>query len=352
LEGAIREGISPYVLSWTSDPVVEFARASGLPVTVSSAAIADLRRPLGAIATATLIRKIEPDLVYTYYLPPVRGFIRASAAVAQVPIVAHQFGELLWSPRMPVAALQRYLDRTSSRWRGATIAPSVAVFAQLKALGVRSSQLRLIPYGVDVEAIASADEPPRADINAFMTRFESTIAVLGRLDANKNQLASLRVFADAAPRDCCLLLIGGEVESGYASRLRHEAEVLGVGDRTLFVGEMDRRDAWAVLRHVDVLLHLSGREGFGIAPLEAQAVGVPVVASAAGGLNDVVADGKSGYLVPSGDLASAEQRLGMLLRDDEARASMSRYAEEWVRDRFDLAASLRATFSLFDELAS
>jgi glycosyltransferase involved in cell wall biosynthesis len=76
------------------------------------------------------------------------------------------------------------------------------------------------------------------------------------------------------------------------------------------------------------------------------------VASAAGGLNDVVADGKSGYLVPSGDLASAEGKLGMLLRDDDTRASMSSYAEGWVRDRFDLAASLRATFSLFDELAS
>jgi glycosyltransferase involved in cell wall biosynthesis len=331
---------------------VEFARDSGLPVTISSTAIANLRHPFGATTTASLIREIEPDLVYTYYLPPVRGFIRASAAAAQVPIVAHQFGELHWSPRKSVAALQRFLDRTSSYLKGATIAPSRAVFEQLRALGVWSSRLRLIPYGVDVEAIASADEPPRADIIAFMTRFESTIAVLGRLDANKNQLAALRVFARAAARDSCLLLIGGEDESGYGSQLRREAAALGVGDRTLFVGEMDRREAWALLRHVDVLLHLSGREGFGIAPLEAQAVGVPVVASAAGGLNDVVADGRSGYLVPNGDLASAERRLGMLLRDDDTRASMSRYAEEWVRDRFDLADSLRATFSLFDELAS
>jgi glycosyltransferase involved in cell wall biosynthesis len=170
------------------------------------------------------------------------------------------------------------------------------------------------------------------------------------LDSNKNQTGALAVFAKAGINQSCLALVGGADEPGYEDRIREQADNLGIADRVIMTGGVDRAVAWAILRRTSVLLQTSRHEGFPQAPLEAQAMGVPVVAYRAGGFGDVVRHGETGYLVPVDDEGAAAQQLRLLILDDSTRMRLSMNASRWVRDRFDLADRLPDLFSLFDEL--
>jgi glycosyltransferase involved in cell wall biosynthesis len=91
-------------------------------------------------------------------------------------------------------------------------------------------------------------------------------------------------------------------------------------------------------------------EGISLAVLEAMAMGLPVVASAVGGMREILTDGVEGLLVPPGDplaLAGALERLG---RDAGLRAAMGARGRARVEERFSLAAMTAAYVELYDKL--
>ena len=102
-----------------------------------------------------------------------------------------------------------------------------------------------------------------------------------------------------------------------------EAERLGVADRVRFLGKVDA--VADLLRAADLYLLPSRSESFGLSALEAMACGVPVVASKVGGLPEVVVDGETGALVPSGDVDGMAARAIDLL-SDEARYAATKSA--------------------------
>ena len=103
-------------------------------------------------------------------------------------------------------------------------------------------------------------------------------------------------------------------------RLRSLAAQLGIADSVNFLGW--REDVDALHRRWQVFVQPSIHEGSGSSALEAMASGLPVVASAAGGLPEVVEDGRTGFLVPVGAVDALVDRLGRLLEDEELRAEM------------------------------
>jgi glycosyltransferase involved in cell wall biosynthesis len=97
-----------------------------------------------------------------------------------------------------------------------------------------------------------------------------------------------------------------------------------------FLGKVDRVSD--ILRASDLFLLPSAQESFGLAALEAMACGVPVVASRAGGLPELVADGVSGYLAPVGAVAELTERAVSVLRDGEQQQRMAQRAAERALD--------------------
>ena len=98
------------------------------------------------------------------------------------------------------------------------------------------------------------------------------------------------------------------------------------------MGEAEDPVRW--LSVADVFVLPSIKESFGLAALEAMACEVPVVASNAGGLPEIVHDGVSGYVCSIDDLAGMAAQAGRLLRDDEARREMGRRAAAFVHERY------------------
>jgi glycosyltransferase involved in cell wall biosynthesis len=134
--------------------------------------------------------------------------------------------------------------------------------------------------------------------------------------------------------------------------LREAASVHGVADRVIFTGSVARPDVPALIRSADVVVCVPWYEPFGIVPLEAMACGVPVVASAVGGLTDSIADQRTGWLVPARDPAALASALGQLLADPAKRAALGAAGVERARRKYSWRRVAEQTEAVYLQLAA
>lgn len=187
------------------------------------------------------------------------------------------------------------------------------------------ASVRVVHNGIDAEALARA-EP--ADLG--LPPGALAVGYVGRFDAGKGVLEVARAWPAVAASlpEAHLVLAGkGPVEEEAREILRGAPRVRWIGYRT---------DVPAVMRALDVLAFPSRSEGFGLVAAEALAAGIPVVATRAGALPEVVRDGVDGVLVPPGDTEALARALVRLGGDPAERARMGRAGRERVRREFSV----------------
>ncbi|WP_277680948.1 glycosyltransferase [Saccharomonospora azurea] len=205
---------------------------------------------------------------------------------------------------------------------------------ELVRLGLSRSRMSIVPCGVDLDRFT-----PSGPVEPRTHRYR--IVSVGRLVPRKGfdvAIAALRSLPETE-----LIIAGGPqegrlAEDKEAARLLRLTAELGVADRVHLRGQVPRADVPALLRSADVVVCTPWYEPFGIVPLEAMACGVPVVASAVGGLTDTVVDGVTGLHVPPKRpeaLASAVRRLlsDAALRDAYGIAGADRARCRYSWDR-------------------
>lgn len=195
------------------------------------------------------------------------------------------------------------------------ITPSLAMKRILESYGV-SQPLYVIPSGIDIENFRTGhgakifhryDLPPAAKILTY----------IGRLAREKNLDFLLEVFAAVAAQrpDSYLFFIGdGPERKDLAGRARQ----LGLAGRVVFTGYQPRTELPDFLAASQLFLFASKTETQGLVVLEALAAGVPVVAVAAMGVEDVLAPGRGGWLLPE-DSAVFSQKILEILSDQRLR---------------------------------
>jgi D-inositol-3-phosphate glycosyltransferase len=215
---------------------------------------------------------------------------------------------------------------------------------ELVRFGADASRIEVIPCGVDLELF-------RPDGPALPRREGwRRIVVVSRLVERKgigNVITALRWVPKTE-----LVVAGGPPAERLDSdpQVRHyreHAERVGVGRRVTFLGAVARPDVPAVIRSADVVACVPWYEPFGIVPLEAMACGVPVVASAVGGLVDTVVDGRTGLHVPPRRPREVARALRALLDDPDLRRSMGAAGVRRARGRYSwdtVAASTLAAY--------
>jgi glycosyltransferase involved in cell wall biosynthesis len=176
------------------------------------------------------------------------------------------------------------------------------------------------------------------------TRF---VGMVAKLRVEKGH----RFFIDAARRvarsadNVHFVLVGD-------GPLRHEIETqvnqCGIRRRVHLLG--DRMDAARLYAGFDVSVMASLHEGFPNAVMEAMAAGVAVVATAVGGVPELIEDGQTGYLVAPANAEALAQRISFALGDEEGRAAIAARGCEFVMKRFSMAKMVKAVEKLYDEL--
>lgn len=124
-----------------------------------------------------------------------------------------------------------------------------------------------------------------------------------------------------------------------------------LGDRVLFLGERDARAMPALYAACDLYVWPAVREAYGMAILEAQAAGLPVVAGRGVGVGDVVAERETGLLVGSEDADALAQAIAALLDDPDRRAAMRRAALARTRAMHDIAGAAAALDAVLHRVA-
>jgi N-acetyl-alpha-D-glucosaminyl L-malate synthase BshA len=176
----------------------------------------------------------------------------------------------------------------------------------------------------------------RTDIDDLRTRYAGAdgttriVMHLSNFRPVKRIDLVVEVFARIAARVPAVLLLAGDgPDAGLAHRLVRQ---LGLADRVHLLGALE--NVVPLLSIADLFLLPSEQESFGLAALEAMACGVPVVASNAGGLPEVIEDGVSGLLHPVGDVDAMAESAVAILSDRGLHRRVASAASRVVRERF------------------
>lgn len=163
--------------------------------------------------------------------------------------------------------------------------------------------------------------PSREEARARFGATGPTLAFAGRITRQK----ALEVALEALRRvEGVSLLVAGE--GPELERVRATAAALGLDGRVRFLGPLDRQGVLALFRAADASVLSSTWENLPHSAVESLAVGTPVVATAVGGVPEVVRDGENGLLVPPGDAAALAEAIRRLAADSELRGQLARRA--------------------------
>jgi glycosyltransferase involved in cell wall biosynthesis len=262
---------------------------------------------LASFARAARRAARDADLVHAHWLPS-----GAAALATGKPFVVQ-----LWGSDVELARRAPRVARAVLRRARAAVCPSNALAEDAGRLGAR--EIAVIPSGVDLPPEVGPEANPPEVLYA------------GRLSPEKGVLELVE-----AARGLNLVVAGD-------GPLRAQVpEALG------FVPPEELAQLYA---RAAVVACPSHREGFGVACLEAMAHGRPVVASAVGGLLDLVVDGETGVHVPPGDVPALRAALERLLGDRELRRRMGEAGRRRAAERFSWDAVTRQTVDLYARYA-
>jgi glycosyltransferase involved in cell wall biosynthesis len=319
-------------------PLRDAALAAGVRFVPLRHVRRDLHPPrdlLGLLELVVLMRRLRPDIVHANSSKAgVLG--RVAAVVTRVPIrIFTVHGWAFKAYRGAASTLYRWADRLTAPLTTATICVAEGERAAgLAARTCRADRTVVIPNGVDTTAGA---DPP-VDTSAGDGPL---IISVGRLAAPKDPLTLVRALAALETRPEALLVGDGPDRSA----VEQEIAARGLAGAVSVAGE--RRDVARLLADADVFVLSTRSEGAPMSILEAMAAGLPVVASAVGGVPELVDDGETGLLVPPGDPTVLAAALDRLLADPDLRTRLGAAGRERARTRFDIDVVRRAHLDLY-----
>lgn len=265
----------------------------------------------------------------------------------------------LWGRRS--SSLERSLARAAAGLRnrllrrtGAVVAISEAIAREAVDAGFLPDRVHRIPHGIDMSEYApvSGEEKTSRRRALGLPVDRILVTYTGRLIEGKGLetlFAALRSL-EAIP-SWHLVLVGsgaGQVIS-IEEKLRTDAEEGPLRGRVTFTGRVD--NVAAFLQASDLFAFPTLDEALGMSAVEAQACGLPAVASRTGGVPDIVEDGVTGILVPPGETGPLAEALRTLLRDPESRATFALAARERAKERFAFDTMVTRYAGLFRSLA-
>lgn len=298
-----------------------------------------------------LLRELRPSILHTYNFACAEYAVPAWAAGVPVRIHAEHGRDA--SDPQGLNRKHNGLRRALAPWIDRYVPVSHDLARWLReVVRIPAPKLELIMNGVDTVRyapnLAAASTPWAADaVQPFV------IGTVGRLQDVKDQATLIEAFAllcarrGQARQDLRLAIVG---DGPLRERLAQKAEQAGVADLVWFPGA--RNDIPELMRSFDVFALSSIAEGTPVTLLEAMACGRPVVATAVGGIPEVVQTGVNGALAPARDPQALADALAAYVEDPARLAAHGAAARATIERQYSVAAMVGAYTALYDQLCN
>ncbi len=250
-----------------------------------------------------------------------------------------------------IARLRNYMLRRT----GAIVAISEAIAREAARSGFAPEKVHLIPHGIDMSEYAPVSEEAKRALRSALGLPVDRILMTytGRLIAGKGLgtlLDAMRSLSDIPSAHLVLVGSGSGQVISVEDRLRQEAASHALQGRVTFTGRVENVAAY--LQASDIFVFPTLDEALGMSAVEAQACGLPAVASRTGGVPDIIEDGRTGLLVPPGEARPLAAGLRRLLTDEAERRTFAAAARARASERFTRETMVSRYADLFRALVA
>jgi glycosyltransferase involved in cell wall biosynthesis len=300
--------------------------------------------PGAALELSNYLNRFDADVLLCHgYKANIVG--RIAARQNGIPAIAVSRG---WTGENRKVRLYEALDRLHLRYMDRIVCVSQGQARKVRRAGAPPGKIVVIPNAARLGAFEAPDPEAREELESLFDRnCERIVVGAGRLSTEKG----VAVLIDAAKRviesdsGARFVVFGEGAQRPMLERMIGEADLEGLFVLPGFRGDLDR-----LLPCADLFVLPSFTEGLPNVILEAGAASVPVVATAVGGTPEVVADGRTGFLIPPDDAEIMAEKIVELLADDTRRKQMGEAGRRLVAKHFTFEAQAAAYMQLFAQL--
>lgn len=323
-----------YVLPW-KDQLVADLEVQGIEVHMIGGRRGLTPPILGRLRR--LVRRLDIDLIHAHL--PTMGIVARIASPVPVVYTEHNMAD-------SYRPLTRTMNRLTYGRNAAATAVSGAVAGSVSTWP--GEPPIVIPNGVAVhvepEGIAAARQELR------LAESDPLVAHVGNIRPGKGHDVLIDAVADLHQRmpSVRLVSIGGEKYPGDLDRVRNRAIEAGLEEHLRFMGR--RPDALSFVGAADIFVNPSSVEGLPVAILEAMALGLPVVAAAAGGVPGIVKDGETGILVEPNEPKALAAGIEKLINDPFLAERLGQAAQDMVEKEYGLEPMVQATEDVYRQV--
>jgi glycosyltransferase involved in cell wall biosynthesis len=305
-------------------PMVKQIQDLGIDVrVVPSGRLRQPHRFIATVGNITSLVRLEQVSVVVGWMSKAHLYGSPASALANRPSLWYQLG---------VPANDNWMDRIATilPGRGVVTLSKVGQEAQVRLWPKRPTPL--VYPGVALERFDASIMPSPTEVRRKLglPLNSPLIGIVGRLQRWKG----MHVLVEAMPKvlqrhpDTHCIVIGGKhnLEADYEDYLKERIATLGLDKQVVMAGLQRNVPEW--MQAMDIVVHASNKEPFGIVVIEAMALGKPIVAGNAGGPREIVTDGVNGLLTPYGDADALAEALLHYLDDPEFARKVGAAARE------------------------
>ncbi|MGQ0645177.1 MAG: glycosyltransferase [Elusimicrobiota bacterium] len=317
-------GLNPAVVLFHEGRLADKLRRADVPLEIVDVRPVSLRTAVRGLSEC--FRRRGADLVHAHGYKA--GILCSLAAGPETALLKTEHGAPEPFRGWAGAKMSAYLtlDKRLTEWRADRVVYVTKDLKRQKPLRVRTGEAAVIHNGAPLP-------PPEAGPSPFEPGFFHA-GTVGRLSPVKGQDVLLEALAKTAPADRLRLHIFGE--GPLEAKLKRRTRALGLEDRVRFWGF--QKDVRRYMAHLDAFVLPSLHEGLPYTLLEAMGLGLPIIASRAGGPAEILEHGRTALLCPPGNSRALARRIHQLSTDEGLRRRLAANARRAAAEKFGVAA--------------
>jgi len=299
------------------------------------------------VSLVILISKQRPNIIHAHWLIPQGLCAIIAKKIFKIPVIITAHGADVYGLRSPLLKkVKKWIVRNANH-----VVPVSSALAELLLADTRSyKKMGVISMGVD--GCMFSPDKNSSDIRRKYKIQGPFLLYVGRLSEKKGVsylIDAMPLITSDYPAAKLLIIGHGELEQ----ELREQVRMQGLGSVVRFVGGVTNSQLPVYYATADIFIGPSVQvkggdtEGFGLTFVEAMMSGCLTIGARVGGVEDVIRDGQTGFLVPAGDSQSLARKIIQILKKMGAYKFMRVNARQFVTERFDWAVITRKYSELF-----